>query len=214
MNRYIVWISIITIVLVMVTGKEVKASELVYAEKIWSIQMSQKTLNTEENLKNIYVLNDSNEKVDAEIKISEENAYIIEVNGIQFFDKGVYKLVIAKGLVAESGYPTIEEVIKDFKVEQNITTENIGGSWKSKYDHEDGMLNILVDFKENSTSMVIEQGIMTFVGESTYSIEQGQMNMEIQEANLKLNGLIKYYDANKFKIVSDTGKKAYFTKVR
>lgn len=194
----------------------VKAESLisVYAEKVWSIGMSDNILNKKDNISKVYVLNEHGEKVTIKAEVNKDDHSILEVSHESSFEVGNYTLFIPEGFMSAAGVATTEEVTYKYNVETEASKDVIVGVWASEYLYQGELVDIEVKFSNNQPYVVLTQGLTTIIRTPTYTIEDGTMTMTISGIDMKLEGYFKYYNDGTFKIISLNGKEATFTKIK
>lgn len=189
-------------------------TEPVAGEKVWSIVLNQEAKNSEENLNKIFILDADGEKINIDVEKSEEFRTVLEVTAEDYFELGEYTLYIEEGFESVTGLKTLESAKKDFTVNTVKTTDTLSGEWTVDYVHQGQLLEITANFNQGIADMVVEvtEQQVKYKGTATYTVEKGYMDMPLPDMGLYLNGKISFYNEDKFKIKTRSGKYAYFFK--
>lgn len=198
-----------------IVSPSTEASEItVVSEKIWTIKLNDYVLDTKENLQHVQLLNENGETVPAVIEVNRSNAKVIDVYPLSSFAVGQYTIVVNSGLQSFEGVTLTESVEKSFTVDRTLSVEAINGSWTTIYEYQKSPYEVNVTFKDGEANIQLKDILSgtTFKSKKLYTVENGFMNMSINELDLNLSGDILVYSDREFKIVTKGGKFSYFHK--
>lgn len=211
-------ISLIILLIMAITFTNDKASanvQSVNAEKLWTVSLNSSVLNTNENLSKIKV--ETLEGVEVPVKVSvnvDDNRKLEVMPHTAYELNETYSLVIPVGFESKQGLQTTEEATLTFTIYGETTTDSLSGEWTTAYTYRDILWNIHASFDKGDVNLTLKSGPTTHRGVEEYEINDGWMKMEVSSLNLSLSGQLQMYTDTKFKIVTQSGKVAYFNKVQ
>lgn len=198
----------------LASGSELK--EEVTAEKLWSVEFTVPVIDNAANLEKIKVFNVEGEEIPTVKQVSAQNTKVVEIIPMEPYAAGEYSIQVSSGIEGRYDYVLEEVFQKDFEVTKSINTNDLTGKWDSLYVHEGALLGINAQFLTNGISNVqVSRLGVQFKGNAQYQIDNGVMEMQASIDNMdimKVKGKMYIYNSKVFKIVSSTGKEAYFYK--
>lgn len=207
---------IVFMVILVLNQTQIEASaKAVTAEKVWTVSLNTGVLNTPDNLAKIQVENSNGEVLPINVTVNEKDARLLEVKAESSYALNeTYTLTIPVGFESTQGLQITEEKQFIFTVDSQITTSSLSGEWSTKYMYNGTVWNITAIFSNGNVQLYLNSGPTTHKGLETYEINDGWMLMEVEDLSLNLNGQLQVYNDMKFKIVTKSGKVAYFDKVQ
>lgn len=192
------------------------SEETTVAEKVWTIELNLPVLNEEDNLEKIKVYNKGGQEVQVEIDVDSNNNKFLEVFADEGFESGEYSLEIPVGFESEIGLLTNESYTKHFVVEDVMTHAHLAKEWKTRYEYHGILYEIKATFNNGNVALKITDLAdgLQYTGRETYELVDSNMLMYVDDLRLNLNGNIRYYNEDYFKIVTASGKYTYFETVQ
>ncbi|OCS83290.1 hypothetical protein [Caryophanon tenue] len=193
---------------------ETKANNIhVGGEKAWTVELNLPVLNTQENLEKIQVIDELGNPVEATVRVNVTNDSQVEVIPLNLLENGVYEVKITEGLVAKNNLTTQADFSKQFTVTHTLTTENLAGTWKNKYNYKGEDLNITSSYNNGEAYLHVTALDFIYEGPNVYLLQDGFFEMSIPSFSVELSGTIKVFNENQFIVISRSGKESLFTKV-
>ncbi|OCS88256.1 Ig-like domain-containing protein [Caryophanon latum] len=216
MRKIVSMVIMLLVMLVCVQQLHVDAAEQnVTAEKLWTVSLNTAVLNAPENLKKIELKSSTGELVPIIVTVNEIDGRILEVTTQDAYKVNeYYTLTIPAGFESKQGLKTIEDRIFTFFVNNQMTTNSLEGAWTTNYIYKDINWLITASFLNGTVQLQLKSGPTTHKGTENYEVNNGWMSMEVEDLSINLNGQIQVYNDKKFKIITKSGKVAYFTKVQ